>query len=110
MLEIIPWAGPISKAAYSQLCDSLCEPLIAFEIHSLARNGAWGCVGGVKLVGLRKKKKKQKKTCLLNRPSRVLRVWLSQSNVALKLLGVRSTKVFHGSAWIAVPVRELRFP
>lgn len=34
--------------------ESLCEPLIAFEIHSLARNGAWGRKGGeVKLVGLR---------------------------------------------------------
>lgn len=53
MLEIIPWAGPISKVAYSQLGDSLWEPLIAFEIHSLARNGAWGW--GMKFVGLREK-------------------------------------------------------
>jgi len=62
-LEIFPLPlGQVlsSKAAYFQLHDSTCEPPIAFEIHSLARDGAWGGGGSRVQVGW-----PQEKACLL---------------------------------------------
>lgn len=66
-----------SKAAYFQLRDSTCEPLIAFEIHSLARNGALGGVGcAQKSAGLRKKYVFSKQTLLCLEGLALSQTWL----------------------------------